>query len=360
MKNILLTLFAISLAFLISVIAALILVPSMAEANSGDFSGGVAIGTGYAGVDTAPTNGLITQGNVGIGTTTPLSTLDVLAPVSTKSVNFYDDGISSWITEVVSGQFRNVLEENTPSVAFNWGTRSYGASGGSSITEWMRISSSGNLGIGTTNPNRGIHIYGSDAALAIQDSTTGGHEYVYTNDNAGDGSMGLYDETDAAFRWLVNSSGNVGIGTTTPRGGATLDVNGKLYIATFASSSSTTVCQTSNVLSSCTSARRFKEHVEPSNLGLNEVLQMRPVTFDLKDHNDNWEKHDFGFIAEDMERINPLFVTYDEDEELLGVRYMQLTAVNVSAIQELNGIIEKQQQEIDELRQTIEGLKHEK
>ena len=42
-----------------------------------DSTNGVAIGSGYAGVSTAPTNGLIVQGNVGIGTTSPAAKLDV-------------------------------------------------------------------------------------------------------------------------------------------------------------------------------------------------------------------------------------------------------------------------------------------
>jgi hypothetical protein len=46
-----------------TLIAALILAPATVEANSGDFSGGAAIGASYAGVDVAPTNGLIVQGN---------------------------------------------------------------------------------------------------------------------------------------------------------------------------------------------------------------------------------------------------------------------------------------------------------
>jgi hypothetical protein len=52
---------------------ALALAPVSAKANSGDFNGGVAIGSSYAGVDAAPTDGLIVQGNVGIGTTSPIS-----------------------------------------------------------------------------------------------------------------------------------------------------------------------------------------------------------------------------------------------------------------------------------------------
>jgi hypothetical protein len=42
-----------------------------------DVSGAAAIGAGYAGISAAPTNGLIVQGNVGIGTTSPNAKLDV-------------------------------------------------------------------------------------------------------------------------------------------------------------------------------------------------------------------------------------------------------------------------------------------
>ena len=62
-----------SIACFIAAFLVLILVPKSVQANSGDFDGGVAIGSSYAGVDAAPTNGLIVQGGVGIGTTSPLS-----------------------------------------------------------------------------------------------------------------------------------------------------------------------------------------------------------------------------------------------------------------------------------------------
>ena len=87
---------------------------------------------------------------------------------------------------------------------------------------------------------------------------------------------------------------------------------------------------------------------------------MKPVAFDLKDHKDNWEKHDFGFLAEDMEKINPLFVTYDDHGEVIGVRYMQLAAVNARAIQQLDAVMEEQQQEIDNLKRIINALTHAK
>jgi hypothetical protein len=53
---------------------ALVAVPnSTFAANASDFNGGVSIGSGYYGTTPAPTDGLIVQGNVGIGTSTPVS-----------------------------------------------------------------------------------------------------------------------------------------------------------------------------------------------------------------------------------------------------------------------------------------------
>jgi hypothetical protein len=69
MKNI--SLFLLIVTFVLTVI------PTLAKANSGDFSSAVAIGTSYAGGNTAPSNGLIVQGEVGIGTAAPVNSLDI-------------------------------------------------------------------------------------------------------------------------------------------------------------------------------------------------------------------------------------------------------------------------------------------
>lgn len=50
---------------------------SAAPLSKLDVYGGVAIGTSYAGVTAAPTNGAIIQGNVGIGSANPVSPLDL-------------------------------------------------------------------------------------------------------------------------------------------------------------------------------------------------------------------------------------------------------------------------------------------
>ena len=86
---------------------------------------------------------------------------------------------------------------------------------------------------------------------------------------------------------------------------------------------------------------RYKENIENLSLGLDAVLQMRPVSFDWKKEYiiNPHAPRQIGFIAEEMEQISPLFVTY-EDGLVDGVEYMKLTSVLAMAIQEMNLKIE--------------------
>jgi hypothetical protein len=56
-----------------------------------------------------------------------------------------------------------------------------------------------------------LHISGASAATA----TTGGSRLFYTGTNAS-GHWSVYDGTAAAYRAVIDSSGNVGIGTSSP------------------------------------------------------------------------------------------------------------------------------------------------
>src|SRR3989338_11600849 len=54
-------------------------------------------------------------------------------------------------------------------------------------------------------------------------------------------------------------------------------------------------------------------------------------------------RHDLGFVAEEMEEINPLLASYNYDKDgvlkLNGVKYERLTALLTKAIQEQQGQI---------------------
>ena len=84
------------------------------------------------------------------------------------------------------------------------------------------------LGIGTSSPSTTLEVNGYGKFTSSDNSPrlhlTGGRDYMLTT-TAG-GLFGLYDNTASSYRLAVDSSGNVGIGTTTPS--AKLDVAGTL------------------------------------------------------------------------------------------------------------------------------------
>ena len=93
--------------------------------------------------------------------------------------------------------------------------------------EAMRINSSANVGIGATTPSntagfsRQLQIEGTTAALTLSGTTGTGK---YSLGVPGANAVGLWDNTASAYRWYVDSSGNLGIGTSSP--GYKLDVRG--------------------------------------------------------------------------------------------------------------------------------------
>jgi len=138
------------------------------------------------------------------------------------------------------------------------------------------------------------------------------------------------------------ANSRVGINTSSPSN--TLHVNGSVRVDTLQSGSSTDLCINANVLSSCSSSLRYKENIEDLTLGLDTIMSLRPVSFKWLGRDEN----DLGFVAEEVEALNPLLVTY-KDGVLEGVKYKQLTSVLVNAVQE-------QQAQIDVLENNINSL----
>jgi hypothetical protein len=96
-----------------------------------------------------------------------------------------------------------------------------------------------------------------------------------------------------------------------------------------------------------TSDVRFKKNIRPMNYGLQTVLKMQPVSYNLI--NQQHEMPDLGFLAQDMEKLVPESVISPEGGGMKAMKYSNLIPVLVNAIKE-------QQVQIETLRKKIELL----
>lgn len=138
----------------------------------------------------------------------------------------------------------NFIYQNTATAAYyqqglgehRWYNAPSGTAGNTiTFTQAMTLNASGNLGIGTTAPTQLLHIASGDATALIENTAATSNATLqlkypartWTLANRGSdlsGSFAIRDTTAGADRLIITSTGNVGIGTTTPVNA--LQVNG--------------------------------------------------------------------------------------------------------------------------------------
>ena len=165
------------------------------------------------------------DGKVGIGTTAPIGTLDV------------HDGTLVLSKDASNSSSRNWQFVPDNGAAGNLGLRVSTAAGGSTFSNVVEIKSDGKVGIGLTTPDQLLHVYESSGSsqsyihvqnnrsrnAAIKFTTTQGSWLVGQGIGNDNDRFAIYD---TAERFVLNSSGNVGINTASPE--QKLDVIGTI------------------------------------------------------------------------------------------------------------------------------------
>ncbi|WP_409478070.1 beta strand repeat-containing protein [Pseudobdellovibrio sp. HCB154] len=187
---------------------------------------------------------VLNSGNVGVGTATPVTTLDVAGGVRI--------GMQS---DICTTTFAGALRYNSGVVEYCNGSVWSAVQTGSE--PWLNSGSnlyysSGNVGIGTASPNSPLHVYGSSTEISRFDSGSMGAYVTFSRNNSPKGYIGYSSGSGILFNneiaeaisirsntavqlgtggqahLTVTSTGQVGIGTTAPPTSATLTVSGPI------------------------------------------------------------------------------------------------------------------------------------
>jgi hypothetical protein len=229
----------------------------------------------------------------------------------------------------------------------------------------------GNVGIGTSSPSAILHIAADDRhnSLLVKGYSGGTDQPgIYLERNAGSkwnmfagssGGLYFYEETSgsAAYRMVILSGGNVGIGAnlTSPTHLLQLNVD-DAYKPNGGSWGNT-------------SDQRIKKDIKPMDGALDKLLRIQGVTFKWKnpEEHSNQTEVQGGFIAQNIETVFPGWIKESEatgkDKAILNngkIKVLSLPfefdAVVVESIKELNAKNTKLEAEVKELRLMVQQL----
>jgi len=239
------------------------------------------------------------------------------------------------------------------------------------FTQAMTLDASGNLGIGLTSPSQKLSVGGNMAFHQSSNltTTTGFLNIVPASTLILDTGDSIHFRISSSERARIDSSGNLLVGTTSTVGSARVAIvsssntsatravnlqnssgtnllivlnDGQVYANEIGSDTGTAlVLNSGGYIKKLTSSIRYKKDVEPIDIGLDFVLGLNPVKYNMK----NSDTPQVGFIAEDFP--DGRFVSHSmidaqdssKGTQIESVNYANITAPLVKAIQEQQALI---------------------
>lgn len=322
------------------------------------------------GLSVAGSNGLIVSqsGNVGVGTLDQNYKFTVGGDIYVVSGGvFAENSVSATYftatSAVASSTFANGLNLTSGCFAVNGTCLS---TGGSSVPGGLDTeiqfnqggSLAGNSSFTWDDGNKRISaplIYldantGGTPSVGLNVSGMDGYSAVYIKSGGSSGAMLELADSSDVTKFIVDPTGNVGVGTTSPY--AKLSVVGQIVGEYFTATSSTLGFQATNLLGGATnltvdangniirdpSDRNLKENIETIDGALEKVLKLRGVSYEWKDKERFGNQTEIGVIAQEVEDVVPEVVS--SGGEYKSVNIKNLVGLLIEAIKELVAKVE--------------------
>jgi hypothetical protein len=201
-------------------------------------------------------------------------------------------------------------------------------------TNRLKITSDGNVGIGTSNPLVELEVRGSGSLVRF--GNTGGGYLEFTDNQmsaktSADAANDLYLNISGGNTFLNRDSGEVRVSGTTDNGAYNLQVNG------------TGVWGAGAYVNG--SDLRLKNSITPLNNSIDLINKMKPVTYKFNEDYSKDQSIQTGFIAQDLQEIlkNEAYLDgiVKDGSEYLSVAYQNIIPLLVKAVQELSAEIKE-------------------
>ncbi len=220
-------------------------------------------------------------------------------------------------------------------------------------TSSIDISADGDVGVGTASPSHHLHVLGTGIQSIAVESTQNGNnaQFIFIGKTSGGaaqqwqlgenlattaGAFEIFDSTAGQNRFIIDTTGNVGIGTTSPTD--KLSVNGS---ASKPGGGSWSVF----------SDERLKNIRGRYTTGLSAVMQLQPLRYEYRRDNAlglKSEGEHIGFGAQALQKVIP--------EAVSSTNQGYLVVNNDPIIWTMLNAIKEQQKEIEQLRAEVRRL----